>query len=411
MTLLTYEDELEYLANVVENANGKRDWKSAVEKLGADIHYDSLRKAFDTTKYSGYNVMQYYKNKATKYLADEEIEKLEQLKDEIYKERVKLQRINREKNEFLKCDSDRELFNELIKNSIDNMKPIEIKPTVYHEKIGEETTGVLCIGDAHYGKEFILKGLFGEVINQYSPKIFETRMWKLLSDLENDSFDMKIDKLKVFDVGDCIDGVLRTGTSLRKLTVGVTDSVLRYSEFMSNWLIECYNRLHLPIEYSLTGGNHDMIRLLSSKKDFDDENVGKLINEFISLRIENNKLKNNIPDAPIDVKKYDDAIYHNVYGVNILSYHGDSKDMKTDIEFFENYYNIQIDMLIAGHLHRNSSETIGSGDMGDREIIRVPSICGTDDFAKKIRKHSRPGAKFMTFNEDGKSWEKIYYLR
>ncbi len=84
--------------------------------------------------------------------------------------------------------------------------------------------------------------------------------------------------------------------------------------------------------------------------------------------------------------------------------------MKTDIEFFENYYGIDIDILIGGHLHSGSSDTIGIGCLGDREIIRVPSICGTDNYSKKIRGNARAGAKYMIFDEDGKNWEKIYFL-
>lgn len=406
---MTYEQELNTILEKIEGLNDYT-WDELVDLLEYPYTSDALRKSL-AGKYGGCAVYNYLKDKMTnEYSSDEEINKLEQLKDEIYKERQKLIRINREKNEILKVSSDKELFDELIKNSIENLAPIQIKNTVYHKDVGSETTGVLCVADAHYGKTFQLNGLFNEVINKYSPEIFKARMWKLLSDLENDMFDIKIDKLKIIDTGDCIDGILRTGTSLRKLQVGVTDSVLQYSEFMATWICECYNRLQIPVEYSLTGGNHDMLRLLTSKKDFDDENVAKFINEFITLRIENSKLKNNQMNAQISIKSYNDAIYHNIYGMNIMSYHGDSKDMKDDIDFFENYYNIQVDMLIAGHLHRNSNETIGVGDLGDREIIRVPSICGTDDFAKKIKKHSRAGAKFMTFDKNGKNWEKIYYL-
>ena len=35
---------------------------------------------------------------------------------------------------------------------------------------------MLVFGDEHYGAEFELKGLFGEIINSYSPEIFEKRM-------------------------------------------------------------------------------------------------------------------------------------------------------------------------------------------------------------------------------------------
>jgi hypothetical protein len=271
---------------------------------------------------------------------------------------------------------------------------------------------VLLISDAHYGKEFSLYGFGNEVVNSYSPQEYKNRMWNLLAKLENDFTRFDYDKLLIIDMGDCIDGILRMG-SLQKLESGVIQSTLEYAEFMSQWLCQVYNRLHIPIEYSLCGGNHDMVRLLTEKKIFDDENVAKIISEFVQLRIDNEKMRKEIHKEPvidITVNPYSETIYNNVFGMNILAYHGDTKNMETDIEFFENFYQIDIDIIVGGHLHRNSQETIGYGYMGDREIIRVPSIMGTDDFAKKIRKLSRAGARFMLFNADGKDLDKTYFL-
>lgn len=401
-TNLTYEEQLQTL---VEKSQGLSDltWEELVDELGLDISPTTLRKSWNSF-FGGYAVL--------KYLEENTIEPNQSLKDDIYKERLKLQRINREHIQLVRADADKELFSELIVDAIKNMKSIEIKPSHYNPVAKDtERTSVINVADAHYGKSFELKGLFGEVVNKYSPEIFKARMWELLDRIEKSRDDVDFDRLKIIDLGDCIDGILRTGTSLRKLQVGVMDSVLEYSEFMANWICECWNRLGVPVEYSLTGGNHDLVRLLSNKKDFDDENIAKLIHGFIDLRIKLVKAENKANADCLTVKPYDDAIYHNIYGINIMSYHGDSKDMKTDIEFFENFYNIQIDMLLAGHLHRGSAEDIGISDVGDRSLIRMPSICGTDDFAKSIRKSSRPGAKYMVFDKnEGLIWERKFCL-
>lgn len=403
-TSLTYEEQLDLLVQKSEGVS-EYSWEELVDILGLDISSTTLRKSWNNL-FGGYSVMKYLEDKDIASLPDD----LYKLKDEVQKERMKMQRLNRERLEILRSVSDKELFNDLIINAVEGLKPIEIVKAVPSTHRDGEQTEIVFVADAHYGKSFELQGLFGEVVNHYSPDVFKARMWKLLSDLEKSRDEVDFDRLKIIDVGDCIDGILRTGVSLRKLQVGVMDSVLQYAEFMAIWICECYNRLKIPVEYSLTGGNHDLVRLLSSKKDFDDENIAKLIHEFVSLRIEISKLKNN-PNVPITVKPYNDAIYHNIYGVNLMSYHGDSKNMKEDIEFFENFYNIQIDILVAGHLHRNGSEDIGIGDLGDRTIMRVPSICGTDDFAKSIRKSARPSAKVMVFNENqGLTWERKFPL-
>lgn len=344
---------------------------------------------------------------------------IENLKFELIKERKKLQTINLEYHKNARSEGRYELFLENIENAIKNLKPIEIKPTVYHENISINTTGVLFLSDAHYGRYCNMNGLFGEVINSYSVKEFETRMWNLLSQIDNDIYDIKMDKLDIIDCGDNIEGILRVGDSLRNLETGVIDSAIAYAEFIAVWLVELHNRLQIPITYSLTGGNHDVIRILQSKPDFQEENIAKFIYKHINDRITISKqkceieaLKNNKKFYPINISlnPYNDVLYQNYYGINVLAYHGDTKNMKEDIDFFENYYQIDIDILVGGHLHRNSSETVGIGYMGDREILRLPSICGMDTFSKKIRKSSRAGAKFMTFTTNGKGWEKSYYL-
>lgn len=411
MNRLPDEDYLSYSKRLIEaKKNGLISYQELADGL-----------LLDENVYSDDNIRKFYYiyEKMIKYLgnietsdADEQIRAYEKIKEDIIKERKKLQTVNLEYNATKTIEARMELLHEFIGDSIARLKPIKIVPTT-HKSEPESTVGLLIVSDAHYGKTFEIKGLFGETVNEYSPEIFKARMWKLLSDLENDTAIMNLDKLIVCDCGDAVEGVLRSTGTLQKLKVGVTDSAMEYGEFMAVWLAEVYNRLGIPVEYSLTGGNHDLLRLLSSKKDFDEENIAKIILKEISLRIKISSLEAELKygiKPEILINEYTDVSYQNVFGINILAYHGESKDLKDDIEFFENFYNIDVDILITGHLHRSSQETIGIGYMGDREIIRVPSLIGMDDFSKKIRKLSRAGSRFMTFTENGKQWEKTFFL-
>ena len=38
---------------------------------------------------------------------------------------------------------------------------------------------LLTISDAHFGVEFEIKDLYGNILNAYSPEIFKNRMWDL----------------------------------------------------------------------------------------------------------------------------------------------------------------------------------------------------------------------------------------
>ncbi len=386
-------------------------WQDVADILNELLHNNYTESAYRKRFQAFENMLEANKSKFIEN--DNYIKELEKIKFELIKERKKIQAFNNEYYKNAREEGRFELFLEGIKDAVNSLEPIKIKTFKESRKNSLHKTGALFLSDAHYGREVEMKGLFGEIINFYNPKEFERRMWYLLNQMENDLKIMKIDKLVISDCGDAVEGILRLGESLKNLKSGVIDSAIRYAEFMATWIIECYNRLQIPIEYSLTTGNHDIIRILESKANFEEETVAKFIYDHINLRLENSKLKAQLDNGvkpDISLKPYNDVIYHNFYGMNVLTYHGETKNMKTDIEFFENYYCINIDILIGGHLHSGSSDTIGIGYLGDREIIRVPSICGTDNYSKKIRGNSRAGAKYMIFDEDGKNWEKTYFL-
>ena len=91
--------------------------------------------------------------------------------------------------------------------------------------------------------------------------------------------------------------------------------------------------------------------------------------------------------------------------------HGEDKDLSVTLNYFENLYNISVDEIIAGHLHRPESLSIGISEIGDKQITRVGSICGIDPYSKKIRKAARPSAYCAIYDDDnGKTWSRNYYL-
>ena len=78
--------------------------------------------------------------------------------------------------------------------------------------------------------------------------------------------------------------------------------------------------------------------------------------------------------------------------------------------YFEDLYNVTIDACYGAHFHSEASKAVGVGNVGSKRVIRVPSICGTDPYARSIQKNNRAGAYFACFDEDGECFNKIYYL-
>lgn len=323
-------------------------------------------------------------------------------KKELEKERKKIQTINLEYNQYVRDISRFELFNEKIKEAIDNM-PVLIFSNTIQDKFNSKQTAVLCISDAHNGVEINMQTVFNEPINIYSPDILKKRLNKLadtvIKDYKN-NFNYK--KLIVFDLGDGIQNILRL-SNIAKLKTGVIDSVLQYAEMISQFLNKIQNELNIQIEFSCLGGNHSELRLISTGRNWESENLGKVIREFIALRLKDNQ--------NIKVDPYSDFSFKQIEGINILAIHGDdSKKNINEISYWEQYHNITIDILLMGHFHHQEQISLGYSPTGDKEIIIVPSLIGIDEFSRKNRKLARAGAKFILFEDNNKTWEKVIYL-
>jgi hypothetical protein len=323
-------------------------------------------------------------------------------KKELEKERKKIQTINLEYNQYVRDISRFELFNEKIKEAIDNMPALIFSNTI-QDKFNSKQTAVLCISDAHNGAEINMQTVFNEPINIYSPDILKKRLNKLadtvIKDYKN-NFNYK--KLIVFDLGDGIQNILRL-SDIAKLKTGVIDSVLQYAEMISQFLNKIQNELNIQIEFSCLGGNHSELRLISTGRNWESENLGKVIREFIALRLKDNQ--------NIKVDPYSDFSFKQIEGINILAIHGDdSKKNINEISYWEQYHNITIDILLMGHFHHQEQISLGYSPTGDKEIIIVPSLIGIDEFSRKNRKLARAGAKFILFEDNNKTWEKVIYL-
>ena len=305
---------------------------------------------------------------------------------ELQKERYKIQTEKLELNRWLRENARDELIVEHICQAIQKLEPLSIPEPIYAE-IGNRA-GILIFGDEHYGTEYEIRGLNNEIINSYSPEIFEARMWDMLSQtleiVRRDGFS----KIYVFSMGDFEDGLLRV-KQLMQLRYGVVEGTVRYADFICNWLNELSR--YVEVEFQITAGNHTELRMLAQPKGtFTKENMSLVVEAMIQTRLANN------PNFKF-VKNPTGYIYANILGYNILGIHGEVKNMEQAIKDFSHTYRVQLDFLIAGHKHHSYSESVGI----NQEVINVPSIIGVDDFSLSINRVSNAGATFLVL-EDGR---------
>lgn len=327
---------------------------------------------------------------------------LEELKTEkrnIEKERKKLQTEKLEYNKWLREEARDELICEHICQAIKELPALDIPPLLgYGDNTLVGRDAVLIISDAHYGAEFTIKGLFGEILNEYNPEIFEARMWDLLNQVIKICKKENINTLRVYDLGDSVDGLLRV-SQLMKLRYGVIESTIRYGRFMTEWLNELTQ--HVKVKFQMvTDANHSQLRMIGQPKNtFKDENMSYIIAEKFMDRLGNN------PNFEF-VQNPSGYVFDELAGYRVLGIHGEVKNMEDAIKNFSTTYKTPIDILIGGHKHHKEVDNVGIRV----DAVSVPSIIGVDDYSMSLNKTADAGAT-MLFVEAGKGISIEYNIK
>lgn len=355
-------------AGVIEES-----WNDLAEQLNNELGInkggDSYRKEYSVAK-------RYRENVFTESC---DISRAEILK-------AQAQTKNIETNRLIREYARDELILEEIRKYVSELKPFE-KPETYITNRGKRVA-VLCFGDEHFGTEFTIYGLNGEIINHYDDKVFYDRMWELFSETLKIILDQQIDDLYIFSLGDFADGILRV-SQLAKLQYGVIESTVKYAEFISTWLNKFteWCRVH----FQMTPGNHTELRMLGQPKGtFKNENMDVVVRAFIKARMEGN------PNFEFKENKTG-FIYDEILGYKFLGIHGEVRDPVNAVKEFSHAYNVRINYMVAGHMHHSRLVETGI----DSEYIGVPSVIGSDSYSLDLRRTSRPAASLLII-EDGK---------
>lgn len=312
-------------------------------------------------------------------------DELDVKKRELEKAKIKLQTEKLEYNKWLREEARDELICEKICNEIRLTHKLDAPKPIVVDK--SNRSAILAFGDEHYAAEFTIYGLYGEIINSYSPEIFEQRMWDLFYQVIDIIQKEELTTLYVFALGDFTDGILRC-SQLMKLRYGVVEGTVKYANFIAHWLNELSK--YVKVKYQMVYGNHSELRMLGQPKGtFKEENTGLFVREMISAYLEKN------PNFEMIVNPTG-LIFDTIEGFNILGIHGEVRNMENAIKDFSNTYNTNIQILIGGHMHHYKAETVGV----NKDVINVPSIIGIDSYSMSLNKTSNPGAVLFCIEEN-----------
>jgi len=320
---------------------------------------------------------------------DSELDKITIKKIELQKERNKLSSEKNELNKWIREQARTENIYEKIEHAIAILSPIQV-PKIEIKEMNTKRTAIIDIADSHFGREGKILGFHDEVLAEYSVDIFKRRMWELLEHTIAIIEKENLTHVTVLNLSDSIDGLLHMN-QLQFQQLGVADQVMQFAEFMSVWL----NALseYVTIDYRSVLGNHSENRYLnSSRGEFAQENMERLIEWYIKTRLGGN--------SRVIIHEAKTIIYFDVLGTKILCAHGqDERNLESSIKDYMMIYNVPVHLFKTGHLHHGNNKTIGMNGLQNIEFVQSPSICGIDEYSLKLKKTANAGSLITIFEE------------
>jgi predicted phosphodiesterase len=316
---------------------------------------------------------------------DEAVKRIQELQDEVRKERMKLQTLNLERNRMDRNEARHELYYELIGNVVDTLPLPDFKPIT---NVKSEVSYLLCFGDFHYGSDFKCKN------NEYSPAIFKERLKKLAGDVINFVQTKEISTLQIVSTGDDLQGILRL-TDLQLNDTNVVKCLVDFCRLMAMFLNEIST--YCKVEYyPVPQANHTQTRPIGTKaNELAGEDLEYIIGNYISdLCRDNNRVVVTLADEDKDFIKIP------VYDFNIIALHGHQvKNVNNAIKDLSILNREFIDYLIMGHYHGGKEFVNNDAATIDTETIIIPSFIGGDPYSESLFKSSKSSAQILGFDK------------
>lgn len=372
---MTYDEKLEILYDAVENGVSRDEWEDLVDELGLEIHPDSLRKAFNCTEFSGFRVMQHYKDKITgEYCSDDEIKKIEDAKWELYKERTRMQDSRRELNKSYREEARFENLKEVLLERIENLPKVK-----FHNQIKSKTglEGALLFSDVHLGLTI------NTPLNFYNVDIAKERISQMVEKTIYYCEKNNVTKLNICVLGDCISGLIHNSIRVEQEEDTVTQ-IMDFSEILVCVVEELQKHIADLVVYS-TWGNHD--RIISNKRDsLNIENLSRIVPFYLKARI---------PELKVIDSHGSDYIEATIGNMKTVMSHGDKDSVSSAVNNFVRLLGYVPEQIFLGHTH----EYVDKCDC-DTQITVNGCVDGSDEYAVSIRKSSKPHQVLKIYDVD-----------
>lgn len=318
---------------------------------------------------------------------DELLSEIDEKKDDLYKQQVKTRDKLRELRTNLRNEARLENLKDVFiecANTISKENPIHID--TYPSSEGKRIA-ILQISDWHYGE------IVDDFLNTYNKDEFNQRIEKLTNDTINYCKLMDVKTLKVLGQGDLVSGNIHISSRVNA-EENVVEQIMYVSEVLVTMLITMAKSIE-EVEFYSVLDNHSRINK-SKFEHIEKESFGMFIPWFLETRLSNVKnikiMKNRINEVEdLDIGVVD--IFHE----KAFFSHGHNDKVASVIQDLTLMTRIFPISVFLGHLHQNMEKEVHGIDM-----IMNPSLIGSGEYSKSIRKTSKPRQKLTIYeNNDG----------
>ena len=365
-------------------------WNEIAEILGCSCSGETLRKnSSGICQYYEYLQAKQAEDDGTPYATKRAIDKLEAKRIEAQKEAYKVQ----DQRRVYRADIREQARKEVIEDSIllaiqekdfsEPQYPIYINNNIDYNA-DQNKEGVLLLSDWHKGMTTTNHW------NIFNDTVYQERIAKLIQKTIEYGTKEDIGILNMFVLGDMINGLIHVTTRINN-----QDDVIHQTIDVSQTLIhmiKTFSMIFPQVNVWFSRGNHERVTP-NLKESLSPESFFDLLQFIVKIGVgENDKVvffENDLND---------EIIHANICGKTILGIHGHRDKPNTAYKNLATFLKIIPDYIFAGHLH-NAAELETNGC----EVILNGALCGTDDFAISLRRHSNPSQKFMIFTpEEGR---------
>ena len=354
---LENEDENAYIWRVCDNKDLIGTWQDVCNLLNEELHHD-YNESWYRKMYQSF--MMVFDSIKDKYFDNEQLKQMEQKKQEIIKERYRLNDERTAYNRALRNDARLDARLDMLEQKITEFGRISF-PDVNNIHTGVNDNDLLVLlSDLHIGQTF--KSFNGE----YNTKIAQTRMGKYLKKIIEIGKQYNSDKCYVSLQGDLISNSIHKSIAITNQE-NVIQQIKFASELITAFIYELSHAFNRVIVTSVSG-NHS--RLDKKEDALKDERLDDLVIWYMDAALKNVNnvdIITNNPDTTFAVMDIRGKKYINVHG----DYDAFSKNGVASLSMMLGFFPYAITF---GHLH-----TCAMSDESGIKIIRGGSLAGSGD--------------------------------